>query len=64
MGPQLHKAARVTHPYTYTLSFQGIPIETGHCQTEAKAKEALRQAEAFMNFEGESIEDQLERLGL
>jgi hypothetical protein len=54
----------MTHPYTYTLSFQGIPVETGHCQTEAKAKEALRQAEAFMNFEGESIEDQLERLGL
>jgi hypothetical protein len=54
----------MTHFYTYTLSFRGIPVETGHCQTEAKVKEALRQAEAFMNFEGESIEDRLREIGL
>jgi hypothetical protein len=50
--------------FTYALTCNGVAVEAGHRDTEARAVSALHQAEAFMNFEGESIEDQLERLGL
>jgi tryptophan synthase alpha subunit len=50
--------------FTYALICNGVTVEAGHRDTEAQAVAALRQAEAFMSFEGESIEDQLERLGL
>jgi hypothetical protein len=50
--------------FTYALTCNGVTVEAGHRDTEAQAVAALRQAEAFMNFEGESIADELQRLGL
>jgi hypothetical protein len=50
--------------FTYALICNGVAVEAGHRDAEAQAVAALRQAEAFMKFEGESIADELQRLGL
>ncbi len=50
--------------FTYALICNGVTVEAGRRDTETQAVSALRQAEAFMNFEGESIEDRLREIGL
>ncbi len=50
--------------YRFSLSANGLTVETGHEDTQAKALKAAKSAEAFMRFDESPIEDELRKLGL